>query len=153
MTELVDLVEGLKREVAVPGTFSRVYRNTTDRDLEGSLMDAFANIKLDGFFSGYELDVDAATVAPDLPLSAQALVKIYAAERIMTAQIANLKSRAVYEAGPARYETEQAASVLVQLLKGIQERKRHVLELANGVDRSGLHTRDMYAERVLGVEY
>lgn len=149
MTDLEDLVPGLKREVAVPGAFSRVFRETADSELVGSLMDAFANAKLDGFFPGHELDVDAETITPNLSTAGQALVRLYAAERIMVAQLANLKSRTLYEAGPVKYETEQAASVLAGILKLIADRKRHVMESAYA---TGMEVRDMFTERVIGVE-
>lgn len=153
MTDLTELVDSLKREVAVPGTFATVYRSTTDDDLAGSLADAFAAAQLDGFFLGQSLDADAFEVTPDLSTAGRAAVIIYAAERILTMQVMSLKQRVLYEAGPTKYETENSANVLTQILKSMAERKRLVLESAETVRRAGTFAmQDMYADRVSGVE-
>lgn len=149
MTDLATLVEPLKREVAVPGTFATAYASTQDDDLKNSLMDAFANANLDGFLLDYQLDLSTAIVTPDLPPAGRAILVTYAAERILFAKIAGLKNRALYEAGPVKYETEQSASVLTQLLKMIQERRR---ELLSKLSVTGTVTRDMFLDRYLGSE-
>lgn len=137
MSKLSDLVESLKREVAVPGTFSTVYPNTSDLDLIGSLADAFGAAQIDGLFINQQLDPLVYTVTPDLSPVGGALVVAYAGERLINAAILNMRSRVSYEAGPVKYEIENATSVLVQLLKNLIERRRRLQDLADGVARSG----------------
>lgn len=128
MTDLGDLVDSLKRAVAPPGEFAALFASSTDDDLVGSLMDGFAEAQLDGFFTGsygaaHALDVDAQTVAPDLSHAQGALVIVYAASRVITTRLLNLKTHTRYEARGAVYENDQASGLLVQLLKDFQARK------------------------------
>jgi hypothetical protein len=151
MTALSDLVPSLKREVAVPGTFSEFYPDTTDTDLVGSLMDAFAAAQLEGFFVGQALDLDTQEISPDLSPAGTAVVGIYAAERILTAQIMNMRQRTLYEAGPVKYEIENSANVLAQILKQLAERKRQMLAMALEALRpgygGGFAMGDLYVDR------
>lgn len=152
-TDLTDLVDPLKRTVAVPGTFAAVYKTTSDSDLIGSLMDAFAQAQLDGFFGSQTLDIDAETITPDLSAAGRAVVVSYAAEAIVTAQLMSLKTRVAYEAGPVKYATEQSASVLAQILKALQARRTGLQESMLAYQRVGTFSmQDMYADRVSGVE-
>lgn len=152
-TDLNELIPSLKREVAVPGTFSRVYPNTSDGDLVGSLMDGFAQAQLDGFFLNQELNLDAETVDPDLSNAGRAAVVLYAASSILRAQIMSLKQRVSYEAGPVKYETENSASVLATLLRDITTRRTLLLDQVQEARRGATFAmQDMYADRVSGIE-
>lgn len=152
-TDLDELIEPLKREVAVPGTFASVYKSTTNDDLLGSLGDAFSRAQLDGFFQSQVLDIDAGTVTPDLSGAGRAAVIIYAAESILTMKILELKQRVAYEAGPVKYETENAASVLTEVLRGMRLRRISILDGMESYRRIGTFAmQDMYADRVSGVE-
>lgn len=153
MTDLTELVDSLKREVAVPGTFATVYKSTTDDDLVGSLMDAFAAAQLDGFFLNQTLDLFTFQVTPDLSPAGRAAVLIYAAERILTMQVMGLRQRSLYEAGSVKYETENSAQVLTQILKSLAERKKLVLGQADSARRTGTFAmQDMFADRLTGTE-
>lgn len=156
MTNVADLVEPLKREVAVPGTFDSVYPNTTDTDLEGSLADAFGTAQISGYFLDQvisDLDDDPVTVTPDLSPAGRALVVIFAAERILTSQIMSLKQRVAYEAGPVKYETENSATVLVEILKQMRLRREAIVKAAESARSAGtFQMADMYADRVTGTE-
>lgn len=156
MTDIADLVEPLKREVAVPGTFDTVYPNTSDVDLEGALADAFGAAQIYGFFLEQtisDLDVDPVEITPDLSSAGKAVVVIFAAERILVSQIMSLKQRVLYEAGPVKYETENSASVLVEILKQMRLRRTAIMEAAAIAVRStNFHMVDMYADRVTGTE-
>lgn len=130
MSDLSEFVESLKREVAVPGTFAANFPTTTDDDLTGQLADAFAEAQLDGFFSTYDMDQNA-VVTPDLSNAGQALVVIYAGIRFITTRMANLKSHTRYEASGAVFEQDNAASVLVQILKDLKDKKTRLVTLAS----------------------
>lgn len=141
MTDLGDLVDSLKRAVAPPGEFATLFRSATDDDLIGSLMDGFAEAQLDGFFtpaysSLFTLDADAGTVTPDLSAAQSALVIIYTAHRVVTTRLLNLKTHTRYAARGAEVENDQAATLLVQLLKDFSARKAALQQKAaySGVD-------------------
>lgn len=153
MTQLDEMVEPLKREVAIPGTFDTVYPNTTDTDLEGSLGDAFGAAQIDGFFLNQTLDLDTGTIEDDLSMAGMAVVTIYAAERILTMQIMSLKQRVNYEAGPVKYETENAASVMTEILKGLKARRAAISASAAAAGRvNNFIMQDMYADRATNTE-
>lgn len=132
MTDFSELVEAYKREVAIPGTFPASFPLTTDRDIEGSLADAFAEAQLDGFFRAVSLDVDDRSVSPDLSAAGGALVVIYAGIRLVRQQMVSLATAARYEAGPVKYETKMSASVLAEVLKALELRKARLIEAATG---------------------
>jgi hypothetical protein len=102
--ELADLVPSLKRAVAPPGQFAALFPESTDNDLADLLADAVAEAQLDGFLATNSLALDTAEVTPDL------------------------KNRTRYKAGAAEAETEQSASVLVELLRQTNTRKKQILD-------------------------
>lgn len=126
--DLSTLNDSLRRAVAPLGEFATFFPNTTDADLIGTLADAVAEAQLDGFLSGDALDTSLNTVTPALSTAEQALVVLYARARVLAAGLANLKTRTRYKAGPVEAETEQAASVLVALLRDTSERKKQILD-------------------------
>ncbi len=140
-TDLSTLIPSFQRQVAIPGTFTDAYPNTTDDDVVGTLADAFAEAQLDGWFGTYVYDPDTTSVLnnadPDpltngLSLAGQALIVIYAGMRMVTNQIMNTKSSVRYKAGPVEYETQQGATTLNELLKMLAARKAELLALARG---------------------
>lgn len=150
MTAIADLVEPLKRELAVPGQFQATYPGTSDDDLAGSLLDGLGRVQLIGFLTTAVVDLELATVTPDLSPAAKALVVLFAADSILRMRLLELNQRSLYEAGPVKYETEKAASTLTEILRGLERRRQEILELATGVGRasSGIGFADMYGERV-----
>lgn len=126
--ELLALVPSLKRAVAPPGEFAALFPSSTDTDLRDLLSDAVAESQLDGFLRDVSIDLDVAEVTPDLSNPQQALVVLYGAARVLTVRLANLKNRTRYVAGNVEAETEQAASVLVELLRQTNARKKQILE-------------------------
>lgn len=135
MTDLSDLNDSLKRAVAAPGEFATVFGSATDDDVTGALMDGFAEAQLDGWFTPswgglITLDVDANTVTPDITNAQGALIVIYAAYRLITARLFNLKTHVKYSASGADYETDQAASLLTTMLKQMADRKAQLYQKA-----------------------
>jgi len=139
VTDLADLVEPLKREVAVPGTFSTVFPDTTDQDLTDSLLDAFAQAQLDGFF-GTSAATDDGIVTPDLSRGAAGLVVIYAGIRFLTTDLLNRKSHTRYEANGAVFEQDTGTSMLVEALKGLRAKKDSIVALAAASARASVGT-------------
>ena len=162
MSDLAELVESLKREVAVPGTFAGQFPDTTDDDLTLSLLDSFAQVQLDGFL-GSSIASDAGLITPDLSRGAQALVVIYAGIRFLTVDLLNRKTRTKYQAGTAVFEQEQGASVIVEMLKALRIKKDALTALAQAnaraaigitvVDGYYIKAVDFYGRELHGVEY
>ena len=143
--ELSALVPSLQRALAVPGTFAGLFPDTVDADLTATLADGMAEAQLDGFLSTTSLDVTLATTTPDLTTAQQSLVVLYAMSRVLTARVANLKNRTRYKAGNVEAETEQSASVLVELLRETKDRKKRLLEEAKAGNMAGAFAMvDMY---------
>lgn len=130
MSNLADLVDSLKRAVAVPGTFFDVFPSTTDDDLAFTLADAFSEAQLDGFLSTVSLDLTTLETDAALALAQQALVVIYGGYRILVSEIRNRKNRTNYVAGPVQAEEEQTASMLNEVLRQLGERKRELIARA-----------------------
>lgn len=130
MSDLADLVEAYKREVAIPGTFSDVYPKTSDALIAAALADAFAQAQLDGFFGTSVLVVDQGTVTPDLSTAGAALVILYAGIRLTRQQLRTVRTRTTYKAGSVEYTSEQAASAVTEDLKLLEARRRELLALA-----------------------
>jgi hypothetical protein len=123
-TLLSTLVEPLKRELAIPGTFSDVFPDTSDDDLVGSLADGFGEAQLRGFFS--TLDLAAVTddfeTSEDLSLAGIATIIIFTSMRIIRAQIRAMNTLERYKAGPAEFEIQKAATILKSELDYLAER-------------------------------
>lgn len=136
MSDLDILIEGLKRQVAVPGEFEVSFPSTEDSDLLGMLGDAFGQAQLDGFFGVQAFDPDAGTVLPDLSVSGGALVILYATERILISRLRDLNTRTVYEAGPVKYELEKGATSLTAQINYLMQRRKDLLEQARRASRA-----------------
>lgn len=149
--DLTDLVPSLKRAVAAPGEFDTYFGEATENDLAGLLADAIAEAMLDGFLAGVALDLDQLTALPDLTQPQQALVVLYGSTRVLTARIANLKNHTRYKAGAAEAESEQSASVLVELLKQAKERKKQLLDDARYGGGASFAMVDLYVSKSIDV--
>lgn len=152
--ELLDLVPSLQRAVAPPGEFATYFPNATDDDLSAAVADAIAEAQLDGFLSANTINLDAGTVLPDLNGPQQALVILYGMARVIRARIANAKNRTRYRAGNVEAEEEQSASVLVQMLRDIDARKKALLEEAKaGHMAHAFQMVDMYVAKAIDAPY
>jgi len=120
------LVPALKRELAVPGTFTDVYPLTSDVDLTASLADGFAEAQLYGFFPDLSL-VESDPVGDwetslELSGSGAALIIIFSSMRIIRASLRTLLTSERYKAGPAEFEIQRSANLLRDELKFLKER-------------------------------
>lgn len=145
-TDLAELVEPLKRGIAVPGEFDTWFPNTADDDLTATLCDSFAECQLDGYFGELVLDLNTNLVTDDLSMAGRALVVIYASIRIIQSQIRQLTTTEKYKAGPVEYELGRSAGVLKAELEAMQARKLQLLAMAR---RSGrvTYVNDSYFAR------
>lgn len=123
MSDLADLIDPLKRELAVPGTYDTVFPNTGDQDLLDSLADGFSEAQLDGYFSDYTLDLDTYLTTPDFSAGGGALVVLYSGMRIIRAQLRALNLSERYNAGPVSYEIERSSTLLREELKYLISRR------------------------------
>lgn len=155
MTDLVDLVEPLKRVVATPGTFVSYYPEATDDDLAMQLLDGFAECQLDGFFlSPLYSATDDGLVTPDLTRAETALVVLYSGARYVRAELLHRNVTTHYEAGGAVYEVAQGTTVLVEVLKEIDGKKKEVLERLRLLGTAdAFYMADLYMAKAIGREY
>jgi hypothetical protein len=130
MSDLNELVEPLKREVAVPGTFDTVFPDTADSDLAATLADAMAEVQLDGFLPLVSVDLATFLTTPDISRAAGALLTVYAGIRIVRNQIRNLPTHFKAEAQGNSFERDQAATVFTETLKDLRARKQGFLDSA-----------------------
>lgn len=122
-----ELVDALKRELAVPGEFGETFPNTTDDDLNLVLADAFSEAQLDGFFGQVVLSPDLNTLTPDLSRPGGMLVVFYAAARVIRSQIRNTPTSSTYKAGPVEYAIQTGIGILKDELDRISQRKIDLL--------------------------
>lgn len=152
-TDLFDSVPALKRAVAVPGTFDAVFPDTTDDDLGLTILDAFGEAQLDGFFPTYTC-TDDGLMNTILDRGEEALIIIYAAIRIIQSQIRNTKSHVRYEAGEVVFEQDYGSSTLNELLKQYAKRKEDLIDAILGDKNRGgaaeFLMADQYLQRVAG---
>lgn len=148
MTYLGDdeLIASYQREVAPLGQFDTLFPGVSADAITGALADGFGRAQLEGFFQ--EHSMADYTVTPDLSASELSLVVLYAGINHLRTQIANTENRALYEAGPVKYETERTASTLNALLRDAQDRANAVrAALAASQMATPITTVDAYAAR------
>ncbi len=151
MTDVVDLQDAFKREVAVPGEFARLFPNTGGDDISGAIADAFGQCQLDGFFQTMEYDPTTGLITPDLSTAGAALVIFYAGARTIKARIRELRSTK-YVAGPTSAESILAITALVEELKSIEERRKSFIQNALSSSRAAsTYIIDSYPSR--GIAY
>lgn len=131
MSQLATLIPSLQRFLAPPGEFETLFPTAGDEDLVGSLGDGFAECQLRGFFSDYDLDPNAFTVAPDMTVPQGSLVVLFAGVRILMAEIRNRKTHLRQQAGTLSNEVDQSATVLAELLKEYQAEKKELIAAAS----------------------
>jgi hypothetical protein len=147
MTELADLVEAYKREVALPGAFATDFPTITDAAIQAALGDAFAEAQLDGFFGKMELDTEDWVVSPDLSTAGAALVVTYAGIRVLRQRLLAQGAESRYKAGPVEYESRQNSYAQTELLKQLERRKNQIIEQAQRGVGTSVFMLDGYAHR------
>lgn len=121
MTDLADLVEPLKRELAVPGQFAVAFPGTGDTDLESSLADGFAEAQLQGFFG--TLTLDDTETSEELSAAGGALVILFTGMRIIRAQLRQTLTMEKYEAKTGTgFELQRSANLLRDELSYMNDR-------------------------------
>lgn len=153
-TDLSDYTDWLRRSVGTPGNFDALFPNTSDDDLIGVLEDSLGEAQMDGFLISPTLyETLDGTVTPSLTRPQLALLMMYASVRFMRADLLNRKNRVHYEAGGAVYETEQAASIITELLKEATARKKEILLLQqNGAGGTIFYMADAYLAKAVGFQ-
>lgn len=128
--DLFDLVDPLQRSVNAPGTDS--FSTVTDTQWVGYLSDAFWSARIEaGLFEGYAINDDDEVVntdgGDDLGRDYQQIIVLYAALQILTNVIRTTASSFRAKAGPAEFETSNAAGTQRDILAELQSRRDMVL--------------------------
>lgn len=158
VTAIADLVPALKRELAVPGGFDVLFPDSSDDELVGYLADGFGEAQLYGFFNTVTLDSTdpvALVTSPDISTAGAALISIFAAMRIIRAQLRNLTASERYKAGSVEYEIAHAgATVLKQELTYLQQRIAELVAAAKQQARTAsVYVMDNYIARGGAITY
>lgn len=124
MTDLRTLVEALKREVAVPGTFEDVFPDTDDDALAATLADAFAQAQLQGFFGDITLAAEDGHYETSFDLSAAggALIVLFAGMRMLRSSLRSVAQSFTYKAGSVEYSGSNMTSVIKDDLRALNDR-------------------------------
>ena len=158
--DLADLVENLKREVNPPGT--DLFPDASDGDFEGYLSDAFWEMSLRGYISGFTADDtevspdDGSTDADDqLSRELQQLVVIQAAMTVLRMYMLNLDTGFRAHAGAAEFETKKSAQAIQGVLTALEGRFEDILKyLPTETEANPIfYTDAIYQRSVLGGAY
>lgn len=155
MTALSTLVESLKQELAVPGTFEDVFPDTDDDALLLALANGFAEAQLYGFFPDVTLDQTGVTgdtdyefdTDPDLSLSGGALVVIFTSMRFLRSSIRAINLLEKYKAGPVEFEISKSSNALKAELDFLQKRLDDIIDNAKDAARPLAAVFDNYLAR------
>jgi hypothetical protein len=128
--------QALRDQVNPPGI--EIF-TVTDDELLRRLQQGFWECVLDGFFGGTVLTgtgqampsftesnfvISPATAGgPDITRDLVQLVIFYAAARMITNQLRNIRTQVLNQAGPVRQEFQQSAQLLLGILKDLQAQK------------------------------
>lgn len=171
--DLATLVDSLRREVNPPGT--DLFPDATEDTFLGNLTDAFWEVRLFGFLSGFEENAAArggpgafgeGIVTPtgvdetyddptgfiatrDLSRPLQQLVVLWAAWKIALNRMGSLNTTFRAKAGPVEYETQNAATVLKAVLDALKSRIDIILNTLP--ERAGSVVLDAMVERSYSV--
>lgn len=151
MTALTELVEALKRELAVPGVYDDVFPDTDNTQLAAALADAFAEAQLNGFFTTLTLgEAPDYETSEDISAAAGALVLLFASMRILRAWLRSISTNERYKAGPVEYETARSTNLLRDELAYLRARIDALILGAQRSQRAALsvHVLDSYWSRV-----
>lgn len=135
MTDLGEATTSLANTIARPGTFATLFSETTDNDLVDVLRDGFAECQMEGMFSDYT-DTDG-VIDPDLTNGETATVVLFAAVRLLRAELANRASHVRYEAGPVTFEEDRSAQVLRQVFDDMRAQKARMTNLLSETGNAG----------------
>lgn len=149
-TDLGESLDSLRYLVAIPGTFSTAYPDTTDDMLLQVLMDGFAETQLMGLMKDHQVDTDG-IVTPRLGGGQLSMVLIFAAVRFMRTVLLNTNTAVTYKAGSAEYHTENSASLLRDILADLAAQKKAILALLGGGSSgaAAFFMADQYLNRVV----
>jgi hypothetical protein len=122
--DLADLVEDAKSELNAPGADN--YPSATDDEWVRQLRNAFWETKIDGLIHNYtESDgiITPQKGTTDLSRDLQQLIIYYVGVRVVKARLLELRTSFKTAAGPVKFEYEQSAGVMKELLAELVRRR------------------------------
>jgi hypothetical protein len=172
--DLANLVDSLRREVNPPG--GDLFPDATEDTYLGSLTDAFWEVRLFGFLTGFEEnaasrggpdefgegiitptgvtditydDPTGFSTTQDLSRPLQQLVVMWAGWKMALNRMASLNTTFRAKAGPVEYETQNAATVLKAVIDALKGRIDLILDTLP--ERAGSVVLDAMVERSYSV--
>jgi hypothetical protein len=151
LDSLNDLLPSLKNMVATPGTFATFFPNSTDDDVVLLLADGLAECQLYGMLK--DLATDSASdmdTTRTFTNAEGALIVLFAAIRLIRAELFNRITSVHYEASGAIYETTQATNILRDIMAALTTQKDNVLALFSeaGGASAAFYMADSYTRNV-----
>lgn len=145
-----DLVPRLRAEVNPPGV--DLYPDAADSEFVLHLQNGFWEAVLDGIIEGYSIDDDG-VVTPDdvsgddISSSLQQVVLLYAGMKIVRNLLLNLKTAFRAHAGSVKFETEQSANTLREILLDMKNRRNLLLTRLSDVGTTSSYYVDAVISR------
>lgn len=123
----LSLVPSLRRATSPPGV--DLHPDANDPIFAGYVEDAFWTALLKGAITGFTIDtgvtpheiVPAAPNTAELPGELGLLIVEFGALNVITGDLMNLQTQFSATAGPVKFEIQRSATVLVAVLKNIQD--------------------------------
>lgn len=153
--DLEDLIPDLKIELQTPG--ATTYDSVSNEEWVVRLRNAFWDAHVNGFMSGFtESEGLVSTLnnpsAAAMTRDQQHLIILHAGMAVIRSELRQLNTRASYEAGPVKYETEKSAQVLKGLLDDMTQRLNYLLNrLADTGQTSDVYYIDAYMSRQVAI--
>ena len=122
MDDLTELHDSLRGLVARPGTFEALFPETSADHLTALLLDALAEVQLEGLLLNVDHDGDG-MLEPEITSAQGALITLYAGSRLLRAELLNRVMHRRYEAGTAVFEEDYNVTLYSAILKDLQAQK------------------------------
>lgn len=125
MDDLTELIPTLQNHVARPGTFATLFPETTDDMLTQCLLDGLAEVQLEGLLLNVDYDGDG-MLDPEITNAQGALIALFAAIRLLRAELMNRVMHRRYQAGTAIFEEDYNVTLYNTILAQLVAQKDRV---------------------------
>lgn len=131
--DLSDYIVALQTEVSAPGVDD--FPDGTDDDFLNTLMNAFWSARLDGLLEAFTCDENGIITPinvqtpplPDIGRDMIQLVILYGSFAILRNVLRGLRTMFSATAGPVKFEYQQSANLLTEIIKEMIERRNVIL--------------------------
>lgn len=153
--DLEDLIPDLVVELQTPG--ATTYDGVSNAEWLIRLRNAFWEAHNYGFMAGWTKNEGfvsplSSSSTSTMTRDQQHLIILHAAMTVIRSELRQLSTRASYEAGPVKYETERSANVLKGILDDMSNRLSYLIQrLADDGIATDIHYIDAYMTRQVAI--